>query len=92
MLDKLALISGRPYPCTIVADRYRGCYSDALYTAHPVRPEDVPDGVFGDDMSCSEFWTYDERALLIGRGRTPGEAMDDMVRRHREAGLLEVIE
>lgn len=69
------------YPCTITHDRYGGCYSGAEWLAWPL---DVGYDVFpadaqGDDFAAAVFW--DEFDGLVGKGATPDDAYDDLLRR-----------
>lgn len=68
----------RPYPCTVCASRYQGAYEGGLWVAFPVAYWDVPDAAFGCDLSAAAFWT---NADTVGRGATPDEAVQDMLRR-----------
>jgi prevent-host-death family protein len=81
--DERARWAEHPYPCTIVADRYTGVYSGGRWIAYPLQPDDIPWAVEGDDSTCSEFWwdrNADDRLIPVGRGDTPMQAHDDLVR------------
>jgi len=74
------------YPVTIVEDRYGGTYSGARWLAFLVSAsEEIPEGAFGGDVPTAAFWSG-AGDRLIGRGRTPNGALDDLRRRLR-AGL-----
>lgn len=65
------------YPLTVVADRYRGCYSGGKWTAWNMYPDSIPYGPFGDDTSCLEFWSLDH-TFPVGIGGTPDEAVQNL--------------
>ena len=65
------------YPCTVIADRYNGTYSDAAYLAFPLDFYDVPKDVSGEDNECAYFWY--KYAEPVGKGASPQEAIDDLV-------------
>ena len=64
------------YPLTITKDRYGGVYSGGTVLA--VKSYSFPEEVFGDDTTCSEFWTYDSRRNIIGVGNTIHDAIVDL--------------
>lgn len=66
------------YPLTVVADRYSGTYSGGKWTAWNLYPWEVPDGTFGDDCGCFDFWQSDCEEYCIGIGNTPEEAICDL--------------
>jgi len=68
------------YPVTIVADRYGGAYSGGRWVAFPTSAEGVPDDPFGGDTFAAAWWE-DAEGLPIGRGRTPDDALTDLVKR-----------
>jgi hypothetical protein len=61
------------YPLTIIQDRYNGIYSGGKFTAWNLYPNELPDEVFSDDVTCRCFWADQE--ITIGRGNTPDEAL-----------------
>ena len=65
------------YPLTVVADRYRGCYSGGKWTAWNMDPDSNPYGPLGDDTSCLEFWSLDH-TFPVGIGGTPDEAVQNL--------------
>ncbi len=68
-------------PLTIISDRYGGCYSDASFLAFNLEPWDVPKGVsWGGDVDCAEFWEDESYQYIIGKGDTPEEAINDLIR------------
>ena len=64
------------WPCVIVADRYTGTYSGALWTAFAL--EEIPEGCRADDVTCQDFWC--EMTDPVGKGSTPDEALADLNR------------
>ncbi len=65
------------YPLTIVADRYCGAYSGAVFTAWNKSANELPDDIAGDNRSCGSFWRDADRNEM-GFGDTPGEAYEDL--------------
>lgn len=67
------------YPLTIKADRYSGVYSGGAYTAWPCGEEDIPDGVFMDDVTCAHEWgVIKSERQHVGIGCTPSVALVDL--------------
>jgi hypothetical protein len=67
------------YPLTIKADRYSGAYSGGKYTAWPCGEEDIPDGVFMDDVTCAHEWgVIKSERQHVGIGCTPSVALVDL--------------
>lgn len=67
------------YPLTIKADRYSGVYSGGEYTAWPCDEEDIPDGVFMDDVTCAHEWgVIKSERQHVGIGCTPSVALVDL--------------
>jgi len=67
------------YPLTIKADRYSGAYSRGKYTAWPCGEEDIPDGVFMDDVTCAHEWgVIKSERQHVGIGCTPSVALLDL--------------
>lgn len=64
------------YPLTIVSDRYNGTYSGGKFTAWNREPDDIPEGISGDDCSCFEFWLDNE--IVCGVGNTIQEAIGNL--------------
>lgn len=75
-----------PYPTIITQTRYQGVYEGGTWAAFPPGAhfdsifDDFRLLAFGDDGDCSAWWTS-SAADAVGRGSTPGEAVDDMMRR-----------
>ncbi len=67
------------YPLTIVCDRYTGCYSGGEFTAWNLYPDDIPEGIYGDDVGCSSFFSHTK--IVYGRGKTPNDAVIDLINR-----------
>ena len=64
------------YPCTMIFDRYGGCYSNASWTAWPLDAQDIPEGQDDGDVECQEFWhTY---TRPVGKGETPNASLRDL--------------
>jgi len=69
------------YPCTIINDRYGGIYSDAQWLAFYCDHDQVPEAVNGGDVEEMEFWWSDEpKKWLIGKGKTPHDALKDLIK------------
>ena len=67
------------YPVTIICDRYGGTYSGAGWLAFNLDPEDIPEDVSADDVTCMMFWEqHRQEDLPVGRGATPDEALQDL--------------
>lgn len=67
------------YPLVIIKDRYTGVYSGGKYTAWNMDLEDIPQDIEEDDVSCHDFWfSYDG---VVGLGKTPNEAAEDLHRK-----------
>lgn len=77
------------WPVTILPARYNGGYEGGKrWLAFNCEYWNVPNEVYGDDISCSTFFEMYERMspkqrqknpLKIGRGDTPDEALKDLV-------------
>lgn len=78
-----ALFGDPLYPLTIVSDRYGGGYSGGLFTAWLLDWTVVPDEIDGCDPECNTFWNNYQG--LVGKGRTPQEAYDDLRKKIIEA-------
>lgn len=66
------------YGCIITQDRYTGAYNGGYsWIACPPGVDYGP--AFDNDWVAMNFWETDE-ALKIGRGQSPQEAYEDMVR------------
>jgi hypothetical protein len=73
------------YPLSIVAARYGGVYEGGEYLAFPCDPDAIPEGWDSGDVACATW--FSERLLSpIGRGRTPDDALSDLVQRLRRHG------
>lgn len=73
------------YPITIISDRYTGTYSGGKWTAWPLDPDNLPDGIFGGDIECAVAWRNlkEDRKrgkLAFGVGNTPEGALSDLIR------------
>jgi hypothetical protein len=64
------------YPITICQDRYGGCYSDGQWLAFNLYPDEVPNEIYSDDITCCSFWVNCE--LVVGKGNSPEEALNDL--------------
>ena len=65
------------YPCTVIADRYGGCYSGGVWTAFPCDPECVPEDPQGGDGDAAGFW---DGKVLAGVADTPDEAVAALIK------------
>lgn len=76
------------YPLTIIIDRYSGTYSGGVFTVWNLHPETIPDDIYSDDCTCSDFWNelnHDEKSYnyqkyhdKCGVGNTIQEAIDNL--------------
>lgn len=65
-----------PVPLCIVEDRYGGAYSDAYYLAFNMTPSDVSElDINAGDSECLAFWEKEAEDYIIGKGKTPTEAL-----------------
>ena len=65
-----------PVPLCIVEDRYSGAYSDANYLAFNMIPSAVSElAINAGDLDCEAFWKNEADDYIIGKGRTPTEAL-----------------
>jgi len=69
------------YPVVIRQTRYSGVYEGGRWAAFPNMYRFPEDTAFGDDVSCANYWASSE-AMHVGRGETPQEAYEDLVRRN----------
>ena len=67
------------YPLTIINDRYTGTYSGGIFTAWNMDYYEIPKDPDEDDVACMLFWAKTD--IIVGRGETPQEAVDDLKRR-----------
>jgi hypothetical protein len=82
----LGYLRSELFQTVIVQARYSGVYEGGLWLAFP---NDTFPGLdsdaFGDDGDAQGFWWDPDPLIpLIGRGNTPDEALEDMVRRYKE--------
>lgn len=73
------------FPCTIVSDRYSGAYSHGAFLAFPLDACEIPEEVGDDDVTCMNFW-YEYKGI-VGKGSTPQEAHDDLVKQAISSGV-----
>lgn len=68
------------YPLTIVADRYNGAYSGALFLAFELDARNIPIEIGQGDPIEMDFWhgTGRHTEYKIGKGRTIDEAVKDL--------------
>ena len=76
------------YPLTIVADRYGGSYSGALFTAWNLQYDQLPGEISDCDLGCGIFWTKADRSE-IGFGSNPNEAYQDLLEKLQVKKLKE---
>ena len=79
-----AVFSG--YGVTISQARYQGVYERCAWFALPFDPAEcarlIDDHAQGSDCECAEFWAMvDQLDLPVGRGGTPNEAWEDLLRK-----------
>lgn len=79
-IEELTRVFDYIYPLTITRDRYRGTYSGGRFTAWNCHPDDIPEEISLDDVSCQEWW-YSSDTRYVGRGNSPLEAVSDLYRR-----------
>jgi len=77
------LSSEEPWAITIVPARYNGIYEGGRWLAFPVVYDVIPDDVYGNDVRCMG-WFSAHANVPIGRGTTPNEAHDELLRRLRD--------
>jgi hypothetical protein len=68
------------HPVTITGDRYGGIYSGGSWVAFPLFPGQVPEEPGSSDVIADGWWR-DHTDLPIGRGDSPDEAYQDLLRR-----------
>ena len=69
-----------PCPLCIVEDRYGGAYSGAKYLAFHMLPFSVAElDVDAGDIPCQYFWENEAEDYIIGKGKTPEEALNDLM-------------
>ena len=76
-LKIMSKYSDFPYPLTIIADRYTGCYSGGKFTAWPLYNDDIPEEPCGDDYTAMKFW--EKYKYPVGIGDTLQEAYEDLL-------------
>ncbi len=74
-------------PLYIIRDRYNGAYSGGKYLAFNLTSYGVSRlPIDAGDCECNAFWEgrdpdYDVNDYIIGKGNTPEEAYEDLVRK-----------
>lgn len=66
-------------PITIISSRYRGVYEGAKFLAFNLNFFEIPDAVYGDDISCCDWFCEESVNYQIGKGSTPDEAYNDLL-------------
>lgn len=66
------------YPVTIIMDRYNGTYSGASWLAFNLDYNEIPDAVCGSDIDCLNFWQYEGKDMVVGKGASVEEAYEDL--------------
>ena len=80
---------GRIEPCLAVPSRYHGTYEGGEWLAFPC--EAVPDGAYGGDTECSQWFA--SNGWWVGIGATEAEARSDLLEkldRLAESGQADV--
>jgi hypothetical protein len=78
---KTSLVFSDEYPCTVICDRYGGLFSGAKWTAWRLDSDEIPLGIESCNVMCAEFW--DDFSGICGKGDTPNEAVEHLVRQRR---------
>ena len=68
------------YPVTIISDRYNGTYSGASWLAFCLDYNEIPDAVCGSDIDCLNFWQNEGKDMIVGKGASVEEALNDLYR------------
>lgn len=69
-----------PYPLCIVEDRYGGVYSGAYFLAFNMSPFGVDElPIDAGDSDCLYFWENEADEYIIGKGKTPEEAVWNLI-------------
>jgi hypothetical protein len=55
------------YPVTMIRTRYGGIYEGGEWAAFPIRFDDIPPEVDGDDAACATWWADFAYAVGVGR-------------------------
>lgn len=75
-LEELA--KGEISPVTIILDPEDGKHSKGKWLAYQSWPDELPKDSLGWGLS-EKFWAdHDDLKLPIGKGNTPGEALEDL--------------
>jgi hypothetical protein len=78
------------WPVAIWQSRYGGTYEGGRWIAIgncEILPQNTP--MMDSDVPCSNFW-HSKEADHIGRGATPNEALEDLIRRNQD--LAQVVD
>lgn len=70
----MGLTSRSLWPVTVIKTRYGGTYEGGVWAAFNLEPDNIPDAVMGDDVSCARWWS--EHQDGVGVGATAQEAID----------------
>lgn len=69
-----------PYPLCVVEDRYSGAYSGAYFLAFNMSPFGVDNlPLDAGDSDCLYFWENEADKYVIGKGKTPEEAVWSLI-------------
>lgn len=69
-----------PYPLCVVEDRYGGAYSGAYFLAFNISPFGVDRlPIDAGDSDCLYFWENEADEYIIGKGKTPEEAVWNLI-------------
>ena len=83
--EEIQKVIDNAYPLCVIKDKYGGTYSDGKYTAWVCGILYIPDGVFKDDVTCSNTWrelkeSRQKGESMYGVGETPDEAIHDLAK------------
>ncbi len=70
---------------TILCDRYSGIYSGGTWLAFNCEYSQIPSQVLGSDSEEMWFWSDGIKMyswLLVGKGTTPDESLDDLYKQY----------
>jgi hypothetical protein len=75
-----------PWVATITTSRYSGAYEGGRWVCFRAFHDELPSAPFEDDITAQAWWSDGEEETWVGRGDSPQEAFEDMMRRWRRMG------